>query len=328
MGRRPWWLCIAALLACSQAKGKEERSMGEVLGPDARTQCLGRFCLTVPASMVRGSDEYKVQGVALEEVSWAPAPAGQSPFEREWLSRLAKVEALKERRELPNDKHGTIVEQRAFVPGTFKGVLFNAGPTASLVTWGAILDAGKAGLWLQIPTGLKNKEVAAERVMTVGRGYHVADPGATPPKGAFHMAAGHVLLPFSLSERAQAHWRGHPWKLDLEVRYETTFEPQKTGLVERFASALSVSGAAALGAGIRPIRQGKRKVAGISGEEMVLKTNENGQEGLSFVWMYPGEEGSGTLPDMSIELDAPGGEDRDAKLAFWDALLASVKRAP
>lgn len=326
-----WALALAAgvaavaATACNRESRKEER-MADVLGAGAVRQCVGRFCLMVPASMARSADTFKVQGLTLEEVAWEPG--AKDPWEREWLARLAKVEALKERRESPADAFGDIVDQRLLVPGKLKAVLFYSRGHQEIVTWGAILDAGPSGLWLQADASPENGDEAARRIAEVASAYRVTEAGKEPPRGAFHLVRGVIAAPFKLAEEAHARFAGHPLKLDLSFTYETTFEPNTQGLMERFASALEKSGATVMGGGAIPIRNKKRKVAGLPGEELILHTSERGKGGLSFVWTTPGEEGSGKHPEIGIEMDSPDDGKKEEKIALWDALLDSVKPAP
>ena len=320
---------VAALLlfaACTSEPRKEERMAAEVLGADAVKHCVGRFCLTVPAVMARSADTFVVQGVTLEEVAWDTS--AKDPWEAEWLKRLQHIEGLKSRRESPAEAFGTILEQRMFTPGSLKGVLYCPTETTTLGMFGAIYNAGDGGLWLQVKTSVKNKDAAGAQLAEIAPAYHLADPAAAaPPRGAFHLVRGHLAAPFKLAEEARARFHGGPDKLDLTFSYETTFEPRTEGLMARFASALEKSAATLFGGGARPIRSGKRKVAGLQGEELVLHTSENGKEGLAFTWTTPGEAKSGKHPEISIELTAPA-DRREERLQLWDALLDEIKPAP
>ncbi|HVE85302.1 MAG TPA: hypothetical protein VND93_20760, partial [Myxococcales bacterium] len=195
---------LLAAASCACQDRKEERMAADVLGADAVKQCVGRFCLTVPAAMARSADEESVQGVWVEEVAWDGA--AKDPWEAEWLKRLQGIEALKSRRELPTQAHGTILEQRMFTPGSLKGVLYCATGVATLGTFGAIYNAGAGGLWLHIDASVKNKEEAAQRISEVAPAYHLPEPGAAAPRGAFHLARGYLAAPFKLAEEAHARF--------------------------------------------------------------------------------------------------------------------------
>lgn len=286
--------------------------------------CIGRFCLDVPASMARSADAYKVQGVSLEEVSWAPA--AKEPWEQEWRRRLGAIEALESKREEPTDAQGAILELRMFKPGALKGAYYCATELRELGTWGALLNAGSGGLWLQIDSDPEHKEEGAQRVGDLAAGYRVADPKVplpVPGKDGFYLRQGSLALPFKLAEEAHARFSGHPLKLDLSVTIETTFAADRRGLMQRFASALEKSGASLSGAAI-PVRNKKREVAGLSGEEMILKTSEGKRTLLAFLWRTPGEERSGKHPEVVIEMET-GADNQDEKVALWDGILESMK---
>jgi hypothetical protein len=65
-------------------------------------------------------------------------------------------------------------------------------------------------------------------------------------------------------------------------------------------------------------------VAEIPGHEAVVQMKSDATNTLVFLWEYPGEEDSGKRPSMRIEGECPVGGG-DAALAFWDAILDSVR---
>jgi len=289
---------------------------------DLVDQCVGRFCLRLPAAMKRTSDAEKVQGVKLEEVAWDKA--AKDPWEHEWLERLRKIEAKKAGREFAAAADGEIVEQKMIKPGTLKAVFFCPGPARARTALGAIYNAGHSGLWLEILVGEKRKEEAASRIAEVAAGYRPDEPGRQRPKGAFHLPRGVIASPFKLSEEAEVHFKGGPLDLELIVAVETTFEPDDRSLMQKFANMMETSGVAAMGAGLRPIRSKARKVAGLPGEEIILLGQQDDEGSLFFQWRTPGEQDSGKHPAMNVVLR--GSDDKqDEKTAFWDALLDSVK---
>ncbi|WP_420718305.1 T6SS immunity protein Tli4 family protein [Pyxidicoccus sp. MSG2] len=65
-------------------------------------------------------------------------------------------------------------------------------------------------------------------------------------------------------------------------------------------------------------------MAGLPGEELILRTSEKKRQKLRFLWSYAGKEDSGTHPKFTIELETSLDQE-DAKVAFWDAMLDSVR---
>jgi hypothetical protein len=290
---------------------------------DQVDQCVGRFCLRLPASMKRSSDEEQVQGVTLEEVAWDKG--AKDPWEHEWLERLRKIEAKKAGREIAKAMDGEILEQRMIKPGALKAVFYCPGPSRKRTALGAIYNAGHRGLWLEILAGESKKEEAVKRISEVAAAYRPDEQAGAPrPKGAFHLPHGVIAAPFKLAEEAEVHFKGGPLDVELMFALETVFEADNESLMSRFANMMETSGVAAMGAGLRPIRSKSRKVAGLPGEEIILLGQQDDDGSLFFQWRTPGEPGSGKHPAINVVLR--GSDDKkDEKIAFWDALLDSVK---
>jgi hypothetical protein len=297
-------------------------------GADGLRQCVGRFCFVAPASMARSADTYNVLGVTLEEVAWDPT--AKDPWEREFAARLAGIEKLKKRRETASERQGTILEQRVFNPGSLRGVLFNRHETA-LGTWGALLNAGpRGGLWLSIDASAGHYDEAIARIQELAAAYRPREPGAPAPEGAFHLARGYIAAPFRLAEEAHARFKGHPLGLDLSVSTETTFET--AGLAERLASrfiggAQMIFGGRILDAKVKSLRNKRRTVAGLPGDETIYHEGAAESGKLYFQWRSAGKKGSGMQPEFTIETETTAERVGD-KTAIWDALLDSFNRAP
>jgi type VI secretion system (T6SS) Tli4-like immunity protein len=291
---------------------------------DLVDQCVGRFCLRLPASMKRTSDEEKVQGVKLEEVAWDKS--AKDPWEHEWLERLRKIEAMKSKREIPTAAYGEILDQLMIKPGQLKAVFFCPSASKKRTALGAIYNAGSSGLWLEILVSEQRKQEAAARIAEIAAAYRPDEPGRPRPKGAFHLLHGAIAAPFKLSEEASVRFKGGPLDLELSFELETTSEPDDRSLMQKFANMMETSGVAAMGAGLRPIRSKSRKVAGLSGEEIILLGQQDDDGSLFFQWRTPGEPDSGKHPAMNLVLRGTDAQ-KDEKIAFWDATLETVKPA-
>ena len=320
-------LLMAAASACA-AKGE---SMTEILGRDAVAQCVGRFCFTVPASMKRAGDAYKLQGVDLEEIAWD----AKDGWERAWQQRLAAVEALRQRRELPSEATGEIVERRDLEPGRLRAVRYVPGEIRSVQAWGALLNAGAGGLWLRIDFSERNEQAAMARIREIASAYRVRAPGEPAPAGAFHLARGYVAAPFKLDEEASARFKGPPLGLELAVRTGTRAQAagprESTGLLSRLFARGQFAVAGASGAlgdeKVKFARSGGRSVAGIRGDEMILRSSRPGDSGMRYGWRAVGAVDSGAKPDIEIEMSGSGDKEKD-KTAVWDAILDSFRPAP
>jgi hypothetical protein len=326
-------MATALLFGAASAWAAKGDRMDEVLGKDAVTQCVGRFCFTVPASMTRSGDAYKVQGVELEEIAWDPA--AKDGWERAWQARVAAIEALKQRRETPSEATGEIVEQRVIEAGRLRAVRYVPAEIRSVQAWGALLNAGSGGLWLKIDFSERNEPAAMARIREIASAYRVRAPGEPAPAGAFHLARGVVAAPFKLDEEASARFKGHPLALELAVKTGTRVEPagprENTGLLSR----LLARGQFAVGNlsgffGDDKVRAalGARTVSGIRGDQMILRPAKAGDPDVRYGWRAVGDVSSGAKPDIEIEMTARSSGAEKDKTAIWDAILESFRPAP
>jgi hypothetical protein len=138
----------------------------------------------------------------------------------------------------------------------------------------------------------------------------------------FYLDHGSINLPYLEQERVYARFEGHPLGLKFSIEMEPTHKVKKVGLLERL-SALFLSGFAS-GVDIDKLRTGKRVVAGLRAEEVLLRaTDETGPQ-LSFTWHYLGQEDSGDHPEIILDMESKDGQAQE-KMAVWDRILNSMK---
>ncbi len=99
-------------------------------------------------------------------------------------------------------------------------------------------------------------------------------------------------------------------------------EAPDTGLIARTAAA--IASGFATGLEIKKIRSGKRKLAGIEGEEEVVSATADGKTQLDFGWRFAGRKESGDYPKIRVRMESADGQ-LDEKLKLWDAVLNSFK---
>lgn len=299
--------------------------MSQTLAKDFVRQCFGRFCVDVPSSMERAGDVYQLQHVSLDETFW------QKPDDeargKVWEVRLSRIAALKDQRELPDDVQGTIREQRAFEAPPMQGVLFHRFDNPEIVSWGALLHRGPVDVWLQIDGDLDRQPDWAKRLTDVAGAYRMSSVQEQLPvagKDWFYLRYGLVSLPMQYMEEAKVRFEGHPLGLKIELSTKTVNKVKKQSLMDSLSNAMGAfSGAFSGDEDVVTQKYSARKVAGLSGEELILRTSEN-KKSLQFLWSYPGEEKSGARPKFTIEMETSLDQE-EAKLAFWDALLNSVR---
>lgn len=78
------------------------------------------------------------------------------------------------------------------------------------------------------------------------------------------------------------------------------------------------------------LRKGKKYIAGIIFEELLVKTSTEEKDVYAFRLEFPGSPNSSMEPYTVLELSTvdsgPGFEDDEEAIAFWDKLVASLSR--
>jgi hypothetical protein len=192
-----------------------------------------------------------------------------------------------------------------------------------LVRLGALLDAGSVALWLETegsPEFLDNLRSCVKEVAADYRLPEKDQKWPVPGQDWFYLRHGALATPSKYDESAHVAFEGHQLEVKLEIETNTTDEPPP-GLFERFTQTMAKAVGNAV-AGVSPVRKGKRKVAGLAGEELLIRDSEGGK--LSFLWSFPGEQGSAKHPEINIVMDTSDGE-LDQKTALWESLLDSMR---
>ncbi|WP_146209545.1 T6SS immunity protein Tli4 family protein [Vitiosangium sp. GDMCC 1.1324] len=299
--------------------------MSSQLAEPVIRQCVGRFCLGVPASMARTSDTFALQYVSMKEVLWKEPD--DKARELAWTARLARIEALKARRELPTDVQGEIRAQRELASG-FRGVMFHEADNPALISWGGLLRRGPVDVWMQIDGDLDREDQWAARLVALSQAYRPMEPKEpwpVPGKDWFYLHHGLVALPMKFKEEAQSVFEGHPLNLKLAITTKTESRVNKKNLMQRLSDSLALASGEMQGSLVTQ-KYKSRKVAGLPGEELILRYTEGNDSELYCLWTYAGEENSGSHPKMTIEMESSLEQD-DAKVALWNQLLDSVRPA-
>ncbi|MCY1020944.1 hypothetical protein OV427_34625 [Pyxidicoccus sp. MSG2] len=215
--------------------------MSQEPSKDFVRQCMGRFCVDLPSSMARVSDTFQVRYVELEERLWEKPD--DEARKHVWEQRLARIAALKEQRELPDDAQGTIREQRAFESVGVRGVLFHRYDQPEVSTWGGLMGRGPVDVWMQIDGDLDREPEWAKRLTEVAAGYQLRDAKEPLPargKDWFYLRHGVIALPTKEMEEAKSRFEGHPLGLKLKFSTETVAEVQRQGLMEKLSNTMGM----------------------------------------------------------------------------------------
>ncbi|MCH5522344.1 T6SS immunity protein Tli4 family protein [Pseudomonas syringae] len=177
-------------------------------------------------------------------------------------------------------------------------------------------------------------DMAIARARELNTLIHYRNPAERPPDGTFAIEAGYMTLPVDTFKEQVSI--GLP--ISSIPGIHLTFDTQRIGkpepsLLTRYeqrTSGVLTSVLSSVLSNSSVLRKSKKTVAGLSFEELLLKTNVDGRTIYSFRLEYPGTPESSMEPYTVIEmstLDKGLGfqNDNDA-LRFWDELVASLKR--
>ncbi|MFY0523097.1 T6SS immunity protein Tli4 family protein [Archangium gephyra] len=275
--------------------------------------------------MARKAGSFSLQYVSMEEVFWMEPDA--EPRQHVWKERLARIQALEQQRMIPTDVRGEIRGQRELGPG-LRGVLFHEDNNPELISWGGLLRSGPVDVWMQIDGDLDREGEWAARLAEVAQAYRpleAQEKWPVPGKDWFYLNQGRVSLPMKFKEEAQARFEGHPLGLKLAITTKTVSKVKKQGLMDRLSDSLALAGEGMTGSLVTQ-KYKSRKVAGLEGEELILRYTKGKKRQLYCLWTYAGEAKSGSHPKMSIEMESNLDQD-DAKVAVWNQVLDSLRPA-
>lgn len=237
------------------------------------------------------------------------------------MAEIAKLKA-------PKGKEGVVIDTTEFagIGKWSKGVFYHVNPDIPRrIGFEMLFDTGvdSKGVWLKIKG--TSREAMEKNVPNIARSYQPRRYGdlKLPPGNWFYTRHGAVNLPYLEQESAAARFL-NPLGTKIKIK---TMEIHKTeaeghNLLGRLNAVLATGYNA--GVDVKKIRTTKRIVAGLSGEEIVVRHDDGEDKSLTFMWRHGGKPDSGTEPLVLIEMNAEDGE-VDAKLKVWDAVLDSAR---
>lgn len=288
---------------------------------------IGRFSIAIPIRMKLDGCSHRLRLTSIEEVVWSNSTGREVIRDRLWKNRVAEIE----KRDPPDGKRSVIIEQRDFdgLGQWAKGVFYyKSCVSLKEGIWEVLIDYGPSGILLKTDsafTDSENVKKLVRNIDAVAKAYH---PKSIHNRGklgeCFYLPNGALDLPYRWQEEIYARFEGHPLDLKLEIDMTDVHvdEPKREGLLARTAAAILTG--FAFGVDIKKIRSHDRKVAGIVGEEQVVRMKDKDESQLDFTWRYAGKKDSGEYPKIVISMESPEGN-LDEKLKIWDAILDSVK---
>lgn len=279
---------------------------------------LGRFVTEQPEWLQWEDGRHSVRHVMMKERPW---PGGADPpqaFEQRWDSTMATLH----KRDFKGtaDIQDVVVEERKIRSG-LRGVLYHRGYSPKELMWHALLQTDRVGVTFQKNSWEGEAEADLEVVQKTADAYQLKTDGTDAGNG-FHLRKGVIVLPFQEAESLTARYTGNETTLTYE--FKVLQQPPESSLWERIKNGVLKEAAQVVNLNITAIRNRERTVAGLNGKEEVIKYSEDGEQRLTFLWLYPGKVQSRTHPRIEIEMETPAKALED-RLPVWDQILDSLR---
>ena len=302
------------------AAGQQAGAIGEAAD---RVHCFGRFCVNLPAGMLRVHDQHEIREIGIDEKRWHNP--GNRERVREFDSRIKAIEALATGK-AAGAVQGKVISRHELETPKLQAAIYQREDNPFVATWGALLSKGPVDAWLQYDSDFTAAADWPPALLEVAQAYRVSEvnPGAMRDGGLFHLRFGAVALPYKIMEKSSVRFEYPALQIKLRISTDTLNEARPGSLKERLAA-----NARLLGSGGRDLRIQKnqlRLAAGMTGEESITRSDAPGLETLAFKWNYAGDGQAELKPRMVIEMDSAPGQD-EQKLALWNRLLQSLRPA-
>ena len=319
-------LLIAAMISlilCGFSDAAEKRTPHKPTGTTKgaqrvmKTYYMGRFAIDLPTEFQLEIQSQKIRYAEVSDFKWKERDRAK---EREalWAKKIGEIKKLK----LPKGKDRIIIEE-VNIPNLgkwAKGILYYGNYVSPrTLYWTVLLDCGDTGIWLQID-GIKKDQMSNHFIMLLSR-YQYGFDNLT--KDSFCLNHGRIELPYLEQEEIYARFAG-PMDMKLRIEMNETQKVEEAGVLDRLVASLAMNFAPNVD--VDKIRTGSRTVAGLPGQEIIIRGTVNDVSELFFAWDSPGKEDSGEYPEIKIGLECPDGS-LDEKTKIWDDLLDSFRPA-
>ena len=315
---------MISVILCGYSDAAEKRTPLKPTGTTKgakqgmKTYYMGRFAIDLPAEFKLEIQSQKIRYAEVSDFKWKERDRAK---EREslWTQKLAKIKKL----QLPKGRKQIIIEEKHLKGiGSWAKTVEYYGDyrIGDYIYWTVLVDYGESGLWLTL-YGLNNHK-SLKNFNNILTHYQYGFDNLT--KDSFCLNHGRIELPYLEHERTYARFAG-PMDMKLEIEmHEIHREPQHGGIISRTAAAMATGFARDID--IEKIRSRERIIAGLNGEEEILKGDDGSKKDLSFDWEYLGKVESGEQPWIQITVDTEP-DNLDEKIRLWDRALDSFRPA-
>lgn len=306
-----------------------------------KTVCVGRYLVDVPAQAEFSMSHERIDGFAIETVE-----ENEAAFRQRISAREAEIAA----RGIGSDGQGGegLVEAhdlhiagmlgRTLVYGRSRGYLMEGDRRVYLESVSVEVHAHIGELSFSL-TAHSTEESSAKEAEALLARLRLRSNDEIPSVPGF--CIGRAIFAEPLPQHTTEHVAMHlglPNHPDIGLTLVSMpgggSEPS---LIERSAQTDATMGSDVL-MRMSKLRQGKRVINGISGEEVLVRAREfNFTTTYGFNWETPGVDDDPLQPYLSLELQTglsnrPGGKpvetslQEDALLALWDSIASSIRR--
>lgn len=323
---------IVVIIACTSVQGCDKKAKkGKELNMAMKTHYIGRFAIDVPVDMKLVGHTASLRYVEIEEIEWPKGIVNEQARMAEW----DKLILATQKRTPPDGADKVIIRVQEFsgVGQWNKGAFYHRdGDDNEEATWNLLMDVGSSGVWLKSRSTLLEDEKISNRVAknlsNIAKSYKVIRDNKFSRQlsdTCFSLEHGIVDLPYSAQEESVVRFEGHPFNLVLDFKMEMDIEyfRETVGLIENTKEMLAAAKVLS-GGSMTKIRLQEREVAGMKGEESILRIVDGEERTLQFTWEFNGKEDSGEYPTTTIEMESPDGN-MDEKIKIWDAILDSMR---
>lgn len=305
-----------------------------------KTACVGRYLVDVPAQA-----EVGLSGGMLDGFEITTVEESEAAFRERVAARESEIGA--HRADGDGDFEGGMVEARdlripgmvgrTFIYGRSRGYLMEGERRVYLESVSVEAHAHINGFSYSLSaksteeTSAREAEALLAQLQLRGRDEVPSVPGFCVARAVFVEP-----LPTHKNEHIVMHL-GLPEHPDLGLTLASLAGVRPgPGLMARIAHTDATTGADIL-LRMTKLREGKRSINGVDGEEVLLRAREyNFATTYGFSWEAPGETDDPMQPFLSLELrtginERPGGKPvdtslhEDALLELWDSIASSIR---
>jgi hypothetical protein len=314
---------MISLILCGYSDAAESRTPHKPTGTTKgakqgmKTYYMGRFAIDLPAEFQLEIQSHRFRLVKIVE------DKNILDVEQKWKNHLSKIEELKK----PKGVKKIIIKEQSIdrLGKWARGVLYYGDYMANdECKWDFLVSYGRSVVLFSLDGLLDKEKVMYTWLKEVAIAYRPYPFQKSPANHLFYTQHGVIELPYKRQEDTYARFAG-PMGMKLEIEmHEIHREPQHGGIISRTAAAMATG--FARGIDIEKIRSRDRIIAGLNGEEEILKGDDGSKKDLSFDWEYLGKVESGEQPWIQITVDTEP-DNLDEKIRLWDQALDSFRPA-